>query len=454
MIKNYRIEQNGNDSILVVYLESDSVEFSKEYFNKLGESVNSVKEDVQNLLNTQLKNTKVTACKIMLGSILLAAIPAAELTAQASTPSEQISYTQYIVKSGDTLWKISNNLGVSINDIKNTNNLTSDTIYTNQKLSIPYTQNNITYTVKSGDTLYKIAISQNSTVDSIKKANSLTSDIIYPGQTLVINKASQSINDSYVVKSGDTLWKIASSNDISINTIKELNNLSSDTIYVGQVLKLKGSVMNEEPIEDPAEPSNEYKIIYETYTVKSGDNQWSVAIDHGIPLTEFQQVNGFTDNTALSIGQDVKIPVHVVPVMETKGERYGEYLDWWDGAQYVFATNKIAKVTDFETGKTFNVKRTIGANHADCEPVTSNDTQIAKGIWGGFTWKTRAIIVEVDGRKIAGSMSFMPHGIQYIDGNNFNGHFDIHFLNSTRHKDGLIDNYHQDMIRVAAGIDG
>lgn len=443
IIKEYKIEQSGNENILVVYLDTESVEFSKEYLEKIGDSVNNIKEDISELLNNQLKNTKVVACKIMIGTILLAAIPAADLAVQASAPSEQ-NYIEYTVQSGDTLWNISNRLGVSIGDIKDINNLQSDTIYVNQKLNIP--SNNVNYTVKSGDTLYRIAISNNTTVNSIKEINNLTSDIIYPGQTLIIKATTQTTTptytpESYTVKSGDSLWAISSKYDVSVSTIKQLNNLSSDTIYVGQVLRLKGTA-----------PASEYRTDYTTYTVKSGDNQWSIAIDHGIPVTELQEANGFTNSTVLSIGQNIKVPVHVVPVMETKGEKYGEYLDWWQGAQYVFAINDTAKVTDFETGRTFNIKRTIGANHADCEPLSASDTQTAKELWGGYSWRTRAVTIEVDGRKIAASMSFMPHGVEYVDGNNFNGHFDVHFLNSTRHVDGAIDQNHQDMIKVAAGI--
>jgi len=100
------------------------------------------------------------------------------------------------------------------------------------------------------------------------------------------------------------------------------------------------------------------------------------------------------------------------------------------------------------------VKRTIGANHADCEPLTANDAAIMKEVWGGsYSWKERAVIVEVDGRKIAASMASMPHDIQYITNNNFDGHFDIHFRNSTRHSDGKISESHQKQVRIAAGIE-
>ena len=154
----------------------------------------------------------------------------------------------------------------------------------------------------------------------------------------------------------------------------------------------------------------------------------------------------------LRIGQTLRIPVHHIPVRPAPGEEFGEFLDWWTEAQYVFPINRIATVTDFSTRRSFRVKRTIGANHADCEPLTAEDTAIAKSIWGGWSWNTRAVIVEVDGRRIAASMTFFPHGVQYVANNDFDGHFDIHFLNSTRHADGRIDPNHQASVRIAAGM--
>ena len=62
------------------------------------------------------------------------------------------------------------------------------------------------------------------------------------------------------------------------------------------------------------------------------------------------------------------------------------------------------------------------------------------------------MIVSVDGRKIAASMASMPHDIDFIKDNNFNGHFDIHFKNSTRHVDGAVSDAHQRQIAIAAGV--
>lgn len=149
-----------------------------------------------------------------------------------------------------------------------------------------------------------------------------------------------------------------------------------------------------------------------------------------------------------------------------------EILDW-KIAKNVFSINTIAEVTDVYTKKTFKVKRTMGTNHADSEALTKEDTEIIKSIWGGFSWERRPVILNIKGRRIAASMSAMPHAgidsapaykiinnrsdgygrgqnLDVIKGNGMDGHFDIHFLNSTRHKDGKKDPQHQAAVLKAA----
>lgn len=73
----------------------------------------------------------------------------------------------------------------------------------------------------------------------------------------------------------------------------------------------------------------------------------------------------------LTVSQKLKIPMYKIPVNPTPGPQYGEYLDWRTEAQYLFPIGKTVVVRDFITGTTFNIKRTVGANHDDCEPLTS-----------------------------------------------------------------------------------
>lgn len=150
-----------------------------------------------------------------------------------------------------------------------------------------------------------------------------------------------------------------------------------------------------------------------------------------------------------------------------------ELLDWWKSARFIFTRGKIAEITDVRTGRTFKIKRTMGTNHADCEALTLRDALIIKSIWGGYNWNVRPVIVKIGNRRLAASMSSMPHAgvdskpayamvssrsggysrgenLDVIKGNGMDGHFDVHFLNSTRHKDGKKDPRHQAAIKIAA----
>lgn len=92
---------------------------------------------------------------------------------------------------------------------------------------------NNTYIVKSGDSLWSIAKKYNTTVDSLKKINGLDSNLIKVGQVLNLS------SDTYTVKKGDTLYSIARKYNTTVSNLKSINNLSSDIISIGQVLKVK-----------------------------------------------------------------------------------------------------------------------------------------------------------------------------------------------------------------------
>jgi LysM repeat protein len=373
--------------------------------------------------------------RFLLSTVLSGAILLPATTAAAETIT---------IRSGDTLGNLAGKYNLTVEHLKIANHLTSDNLYVGSTLYIP-PQSTI-YTVQSGDTLWKIATRFGTTIAKIQEINQLKRDTLLPGQKLLIPAAAAPTGSTvYTVVSGDVLWKIADRFKVSIQSIVDANKLPTMELRIGQKLIIPA------PQSDP-NPDKPW-VEMTSYTVRKGDTPWTISIDHGIPMTEFLQANGLNSHTYLAIGQVVKIPVHHVPVLETPGDKYGEYLDWFEGAQYVFPINAVATVTDFHSGKQFKVKRTIGAFHSDTEPLTAADTAIIKEVWGGnFSWSVRPVIVEVNGRRIAASMSSMPHSAEYIVDNDFTGHFDIHFLNSLRHKDNQIDPTHQAAIKIAAGV--
>ena len=92
----------------------------------------------------------------------------------------------YVVKSGDTLYKIANLFGITVDELKKANNLTSNLLSIGQRLFIPKTSTYETYTVKKGDTLYSIAREFNTTVTALQTLNNLATSVLTIGQKLLI----------------------------------------------------------------------------------------------------------------------------------------------------------------------------------------------------------------------------------------------------------------------------
>lgn len=217
-------------------------------------------------------------------------------------------YLLYTVKSGDSLWKIASMYDTTVDTLMKINNLKGNSLTINQQLLVPKKKDididinkndkGIYYTVKSGDTLYKIANSYNVSVDKIKSANKLTSNTLSIGQKLLIptvttdvteNDKPSSAGINYVVVKGDNLYTIANKYGVSVNDIKSLNNLKSNTLQIEQVLKIPGTES------------------YTNYTVKKGDSLWKIANTYGVTVNDLVKTNNLS-GTSLSVGQEILIP--------------------------------------------------------------------------------------------------------------------------------------------------
>ena len=211
------------------------------------------------------------------------------------TPPEGLITNTYVVQKGDTLYSIANKLGTTVSELKKENNLTSNTLQIGEILRIPtkeiYEEEENIYIVKKGDSLYSIANKYNTTVDELKRINNLTSNILSIGQVLKLpsdkanNVEKEENTISYTVKKGDSLYSIARKYDTTIDRIKDLNNLTTNLLSIGQVLLI------------PTDTNLET-----TYTVKKGDSLYSIAKKYNTTVDRLKQLNNLTSNL-LSIGQ-------------------------------------------------------------------------------------------------------------------------------------------------------
>ncbi|MBT2659399.1 LysM peptidoglycan-binding domain-containing protein [Bacillus sp. ISL-18] len=224
-----------------------------------------------------------------------------QLSSNTPTASVQaVQQTTYKVVSGDALIKVANRFHVSVGELQQWNGLKGTIIYVGQTLKVSApgktvtvsaptttahaataapatkvpapsaTQPTAIYTVKSGDCLSEISSQFGMTVAQLKTLNNLRLDLIYVGQTLKVYAKQTStpalavpaapaakpqaanptgVTSNYIVKSGDTLGKIAITYDMTVQELKSLNHLTSDRIYVGQSLKVTGTV---ETVKAPA----------------------------------------------------------------------------------------------------------------------------------------------------------------------------------------------------------
>ena len=269
---------------------------------------------------------------------------------ETSTSSEQATSTgSYTVVSGDGLYAIARKTGTSIQDLLSLNGLTlNSTIYPGQVLKLSSTSevsaseeattsaeetsseesasNEVqtsstagSYTVVSGDSLYAIARKTGTSIQDLLSLNGLNlNSVIHPGQVLQLSNAYESSSTEetvttteetasseetttsgnaqmYYVHQGDTLYRIARNNGISLSTLLEWNNLSVDSpIHPGQGLIVSyGSSSSTEEAEETAASSESTET---TYTVQPGDGLWRIAKNHGLTLDELKSMNQLTSN--------------------------------------------------------------------------------------------------------------------------------------------------------------
>lgn len=271
---------------------------------------------------------------IQTGTGNTAVTPSPSTPANPTTPSTSVqdNAQTYTVVAGDSVWKIANQFGISMDELRSLNHIQNNFIYPGQVLKIrlisssngtttvptPTTpsipsQNQSTntgsnqtasvgnYTVKAGDSLWSIANKHGLSVAQLKSMNGLSSDMIYAGQKLTVKTGASSTSSttssantntgtttnpvtntqtsnasSYTVKSGDSLWSIANKHGLSISQLKSINHLSSDMIYPGQKLMVTGGTTASTTTNTSTTKPAPSQVSNQTVTVGSSAQTYTV----------------------------------------------------------------------------------------------------------------------------------------------------------------------------------
>ena len=224
--------------------------------------------------------------------------PATPSTATAATPVSNIGAAAktYVVKKGDSLWKIAKAEGVSQAEIAKANNLSKNSLLKiGQKLQIPQVAK--TTPTTSVATAAAAAIPSSADTLSATAPN-------------VLGAASADADNVYMVKAGDSLWKIAQDHHVSVSAIKQTNNLSGDSLKVGQKLKMPAAT----PTSDVAaggfrEPGTYTENGQMVHYVEIGESPSVIAKKYGVKVDELMKVNNITDPKRVQYGQRLVIPV-------------------------------------------------------------------------------------------------------------------------------------------------
>lgn len=397
--------------------------------------------------------------------------------------------TSYTVQNGDSLWKISTKLGVSIDYLKVVNNLNSlnmNNIIPGQTLKlIPDVHN---YIVKSGDTLWKIGTANKLTVEYLKVINKLNTNVINVGQAIKLKPDTI----TYTVMQGDTLFLLAKKFGSTVDNIKNINNLTRISLSLKQQLLIPYNaqqISNNSSVSVPTQPpvvaqspeiiaSTPPPVIVQspiimptipqlvkdfpsiTYIVQAGNTASSIGKLFNVAAADIMKYNYMGVNDWFNIGQKIAINGYaprdyaVTPGMDKEPTQYGKAVDWFRDGQYLLKRNDVFTIVDFSTRKQFTVKVMGGYTHADIEPLTASDTAVMKSLFNEWNWTPRPVVIFHNGMNIAGSLSGMPHSFDTTPDNGVSGHFDLYLKNSLPHAGAVSQTYvaqHYNNIVISSG---
>ena len=239
------------------------------------------------------------------------------------------------IRRGENLGLIAAKYGVSVNQIRDWNNISGNKIMAGRKLRIysdgnsnyvsvnepsnTITKNNLyKYKVKRGDSISEIAEKFGVSINQIRKWNKISGNKLIAGKTLKIynsttsssygditTKNSANVN-YYKIKPGDAIGSIAEKFGVRISDIQRWNNISGSKIIAGKTLKIYSDANVNDIPNVTSKTTKNSKSNQQIYTVKSGDSLYSIAQKNKTTVAKLKSINNLTSNK-IKAGQKLKL---------------------------------------------------------------------------------------------------------------------------------------------------
>jgi len=283
----------------------------------------------------------------------------------------------HTVQKGETLFSIAQQYEVDIEQLKEWNDITGDNLSVGQSLVIKAPQKNPEdrkiHTVEEQETLFSISKMYNVSIAELKSWNNLSSNNLSVGQTLTIypseadTSQQQSIvvdeeaqqNTYYTVKSGDSLYRIAEQHNMTVDELKELNGLSSNTIRVGQRLTVK-SKDGEVPPSVAATENSSPQGKFISYEVSGSESLSSILQKFRMTETEFRALNSGVEGSSFTSGQTLTV---LAPPTKNHANPYISSSDMQSlGNTTVTQYSQSAKATPTTNGELYNPEALTAAH--------------------------------------------------------------------------------------------
>lgn len=205
-------------------------------------------EMVHKTRKQRMEEQKRKKNKRVVRSALALSITALALSAEGNAKACDC-VSEYVVKKGDTLYSLAKAYGVTVEQLKEKNDLKSHVIKVGQTLHVPFLdengempfvgEKNNQYVIQKGDTLWGLSKKYGVSIEAIQKANKLKSTTLIVGRALTIPKEIKAeLTVDYTVEPGDTLYSLAKRFGTTVDELKELNHLRYDIVYIKQKLKI------------------------------------------------------------------------------------------------------------------------------------------------------------------------------------------------------------------------